>query len=779
LPAILVAWRKEAFCQGETFGLKAKFCARSIENNMTRKWGGKKGLPVARSLFLMLLLALLAFLSSVAGWASPMWNATLGSSNTLSRHLEQESGAEEIEEDDLTRLDLTCIVGIALVLIALTIGFEHFKEHLEESVPNDMVLILEKLFGELTVLGFLAMVVFFVHQSGTLGHISKAIGQEEHEMAEYVEYVHYTIFFIMVGFVVQVLVLVKEAAETENQWLEMDETCREHLDSSERNQSLTVEEEQALHDVHRKTWYTQFLPQLGNKRDERVEDKLIFQALRKEFLLERSADEPFQPVEMDRRLNDDFNFGRYLALAHTHILTHVVEVQHGTWFCFACGTVAFYTLALLVRQDLWILAWVWIVVGWAVYLFNIVFERHLVKLRNMFLPRHILAVMGHTPVAFRDELHQPQQVSSLVTHNSLLQSSTESTPLSTDFRSEQGESRQDLPFWCDFELSTFHRSFLQKLFVQGKPNRQQVFFWMDRSGPACYQFILQLNLIFTGVYAGLLFLVFVPSVLAVHDIWLLVLYLFLAVLPVIGITYNKKRLVATITHVCSVGCYRKPQLVSDVLREEKTFQVVRTFIVFYKLRCYAMDHPNSRVDKAKMRRSLAKLTPCEMAEIGKTFDALDTDANGSVTDDELREFLMRLGMPLVTSSIEQMVAVLDKNGDGKVTRDEFLHWYIESMREDRSMHERAIELFHLFDTNRNGEITIGDFKEKFDAMHMGFSVDEIGAIVNELDRDRNGSVSLHEFEYFLEKYYPKELLRYQKGGGTGIQLHRNAGQGHP
>ena len=63
----------------------------------------------------------------------------------------------------------------------------------------------------------------------------------------------------------------------------------------------------------------------------------------------------------------------------------------------------------------------------------------------------------------------------------------------------------------------------------------------------------------------------------------------------------------------------------------------------------------------------------------------------------------------------------------------------------------------MFDKDDAGEITIEEFKRKLDAFNVGFSIDEVGAIVNELDEDNSGTIGLHEFEDLLYKYYPKEL----------------------
>ena len=105
----------------------------------------------------------------------------------------QEEGGEEEEEWELQ--DFSAIVIIVLALIFLTILFEVAKEHLEESVSEDFEVILEKFFGELTVLGFLAMVTFLISRTGTIQRISEHVFGKEEELVEYIEYVVFTMRF--------------------------------------------------------------------------------------------------------------------------------------------------------------------------------------------------------------------------------------------------------------------------------------------------------------------------------------------------------------------------------------------------------------------------------------------------------------------------------------------------------------------------------------------------------------------------------------------------------
>ena len=61
-------------------------------------------------------------------------------------------------------------------------------------------------------------------------------------------------------------------------------------------------------------------------------------------------------------------------------------------------------------------------------------------------------------------------------------------------------------------------------------------------------------------------------------------------------------------------------------------------------------------------------------------------------------------------------------------------------------------MFELFDRDGSGTITIGEFKSVLDSFNVGFTVDEIGDLVNELDEQDNGTLSEEEFEEFLEKH---------------------------
>mmetsp|Transcript_51159 Transcript_51159/g.76662 ORF Transcript_51159/g.76662 Transcript_51159/m.76662 type:complete len:330 (+) Transcript_51159:230-1219(+) len=193
---------------------------------------------------------------------------------------------EKEEENDLA-VTSTAIIIIILILIALTLAFEAIKEYITEYVDSSMKPIVEKLFGEMTVLGFLSIFTYVVVKFGLFrkeeeimyakGYEREEAGEGE-ELEELFENVHFALFFIMVFFVFQVLTLVKEGMENEKEWHDMDLTCRNEAHIEKVNN--TIREKQKQHKVRTKVFrkhsFTSLLPNLRDTEIELAEDQLLF-----------------------------------------------------------------------------------------------------------------------------------------------------------------------------------------------------------------------------------------------------------------------------------------------------------------------------------------------------------------------------------------------------------------------------------------------------------------------------------------------------------------------
>ena len=77
--------------------------------------------------------------------------------------------------------------------------------------------VVENLFGELSVLGFLSLCTFCISKTGFLEKISSDDLQEQ-ELLEMVEVIHYMLFFVIINFVINIVLLIRQAKNFQEQW---------------------------------------------------------------------------------------------------------------------------------------------------------------------------------------------------------------------------------------------------------------------------------------------------------------------------------------------------------------------------------------------------------------------------------------------------------------------------------------------------------------------------------------------------------------------------------
>lgn len=102
---------------------------------------------------------------------------------------------------------------ILLVLIILSIAFEYAKEKITEAVKKEMRIVLQSMWGELTVLGFLSLVVFLFTKFGFFRVIKGGEAIEEQT-----ESVHMAIFFCMIAYLAIILSIMGSANRIVKSW---------------------------------------------------------------------------------------------------------------------------------------------------------------------------------------------------------------------------------------------------------------------------------------------------------------------------------------------------------------------------------------------------------------------------------------------------------------------------------------------------------------------------------------------------------------------------------
>ena len=459
-------------------------------------------------------------------------------------------------------------------------------------------------------------------------------------------------------------------------------------------------------------------------------------------------------------VTDDRHAARLsLSLNDVHLLTllkvlaHSVHLGIAVWTCAAIFTLLFYLIMRLVAFDPFVLAWVWAGAGVLKFILANTFDLHMVDIM------HAQAVFNLPSASDHDT-----ECKSLINGHS------------------KGVGG-DLPPWCHIDMDAYNqsRSWLIKALAKDvQPNRQDALHWFERDGPEYDLLFFQASLVSTAIYGAVLLLTFLPLMYVHSSLGNFALYLVISTAPVLVSQRQRRNIASHITQANCVGTHRKPQSVNEVHLEAKTTKAVRGFIMVDKL-LYAADndlfmgceHSPKKARRTMRRGSLVSkkyyqrqnttsedpafaLGPVERGEIEELFEGFDPDGSGCITPQELEEILVSLGgVSLSADTMKKIIEVLDEDGNGEIDKEEFLNFYARNIYrgdDPRSTVERARDMFAMFDQSKDGQITIGEFKAALDALNYGFTVDEVGALVRELDADESGTITIHEFEQLLCKY---------------------------
>jgi Ca2+-binding EF-hand superfamily protein len=274
---------------------------------------------------------------------------------------------------------------------------------------------------------------------------------------------------------------------------------------------------------------------------------------------------------------------------------------------------------------------------------------------------------------------------------------------------------------------------------------------MERKGPRLYLLIFQIQLVFASAYISLLLLTFYPYFMKEETVTRLILYLGVSILPIYFLLKKFQMSAANMTTVSSIGVHRRPHAVAQVIREIKTEGIIRAMVAMQKLQ-----HAAHTGWLAAPSTTEYNTHSVELIEVAKTFDALDKSGDGIIEIAELKNVMHALGAPTTEESLQAMMELLDRNQDGHISKDEFVAFYstnvVLEVDNHHGLHDLAKHMFEQFDQDGSGEITMGEFKQVVDAFNVGFTIDEIGDLVNELDEQDNGTITEHEFLELLKKH---------------------------
>ena len=674
----------------------------------------------------------------------------------------------------------TCITCILSFLILCTVIFEWIKDMVLESATEQLRPILNQMFSEMTVLGFIGIVAFFINKAEFLDNISENVfgtsEEEKAELKEMFENVHMMIFLVMIIFIVQVLKSMLEGGKILRHWrLMQDEGFGEAKFTELKSKYKDILSDLRAHP----------LEPFGDPRRgtyERTRSLLEFNALRKAFIQGDSNE------NKENALPHDFDFANYLATSMGLVLAEMVELPLYTWLGLEIIALVFYLIQTVCPRV--VLLWVWIAFGAALVFALACLSDHIDWIKSQLIPDSAYAgipehqivnqIVGPTSPLRRvvkwllcgcgcfggaSSVALPR--GSRPGAGSL---NAEGVPLIPTGSSSQYGSSADggsKPYLRRPPCT--HRTPLQMKFLGPPPNKQEMLFWLDVKGVATHLFMLRIANIGTSVYLSILFYQFVPFAREYYAASPLIfaIVIIVAIVPVLLLFgYYSPEVIRNHTFVTSIEMMKRPKIIRRIIREQKTQKSIRALILLNQMRVAherqtQRQVQNSNPEEARRRRaeSLAIMDASKRVEMEKMFDLYDDDNSGEIDTEELGQLMKSLGRVMTEPELRSMFAELDEDNDGHVSKNEFLTWAAlqdsecnKEGSEHDSIEELAEDMFRMFDPDNDGEVTVEEFAECMNRFGSALTVDEISDLVHELDENQDGTINVEEFSEMLKKH---------------------------
>jgi hypothetical protein len=194
------------------------------------------------------------------------------------------------------------------------------------------------LFSEMTVLGFLSLVVYAFDYSGGANSMSEAIfgTTGEHYLLTTLETIHYLLFLVLVLTILQVIMLTHISHSAMHHFTILNLIAQNPEDISPYLEKLD-DAEKCIPNLTYARWFWNYLTMgpvaAWNFHNELIDIDvtLAFYSLRKEFLGCRSALPNYLLATPSKRLPANFDFARYLSLSLSNYFVKLISFTSETW----------------------------------------------------------------------------------------------------------------------------------------------------------------------------------------------------------------------------------------------------------------------------------------------------------------------------------------------------------------------------------------------------------------------------------------------------------------
>ncbi|KAF6147891.1 hypothetical protein GIB67_014471 [Kingdonia uniflora] len=155
----------------------------------------------------------------------------------------------------------------------------------------------------------------------------------------------------------------------------------------------------------------------------------------------------------------------------------------------------------------------------------------------------------------------------------------------------------------------------------------------------------------------------------------------------------------------------------------------------------------NKLKKMALQVIAEKLAEDEITGLKELFKMIDTDSSGTITFDELKDGLSRVGSDLSKPEIKALMDAADIDDSGTIDYIEFIAATLH-LRKLKNK-ENLMSAFSCFDKDGSGYITIDDLQQA--CTDFGLTGDDVDEIIKEVDQDNDGQIDYKEFAAMMRK----------------------------
>ncbi|KNC55053.1 calmodulin [Thecamonas trahens ATCC 50062] len=648
----------------------------------------------------------------------------------------QEMAGEEMESGRRAALQRRTVLVVLSVLVVLTITFELLKIKLEELAEGPMEPLMDSMWKELTIMGFIGLISFLASKSGALRGLSCQLYGDAETVAEDVEAIHMLLFLVMCIFLLLVVLLVVLGKKVQANWARLEADCADKAAVVTRALGPTSKGD-------RRSRLTCSLTLAGLQATGKIE-ALEYLLLREMFV------HPWEEAAPD--LPDDFEFARYLTLCLGEELGEIVDVHWLTWAFLELIFVAIY-FGFALSAPLKVVAYLG--AGYLACGALLIIRFKLARIRTSLLPPDVLNadVNELAPELGLDRDESGALAEVVRPHGA---------PRPRRARLQPGYLAAPARAGC--------MPWLPRLF--GVANRHERLFWFGAGGPRFVFGCIQMSLLVVALYVAIFGFYISRVILSLElgGVWKGCLFVVGAV-PVVAVV--GELLPAIITRhieVCNVEMLKDKQLMVEVERHMKTVKSLAalrllnmaTFCTqFRNLQSEAGGPLPTAAASVNARPSAGAsedaplLAPDDerLALMREMFETFDSDSSGEISLTELSALLRSLGFAADDELVTFMGQAVDVDGSGDIDFDEFC-LLIEGYHRMQSMSidESITALFELFDKDSSGSISVAEFSDVLNSISSLFSEHDIKELVVEVDTNADGIIDMNEFAVWVRAH---------------------------